>query len=209
MRKNGNNLLYPIIRFVRLVVRIRATNPQSLYSALDELVAKDRNNFDWGQLGDVLHSEDLRNVLFYFLDCGAATALTIQTRLKLGRDKTYRYLKKLERLGIIEPAVRMQKERPSKGGPRATVHKVPDATVDQVHEAIKIHRRLLSPKYRLAEEMAQLILDEYIEPRGMEEISYREILVFLREKRVTFVVADIAQMAARNLHEKGIKVWKQ
>lgn len=129
--------------------------------------------------------------------------------MKLDDSKVYRYIVKLKNLNIIEPAVRMPKERSSKGGPRATVYKVPDADIVHVNDAIALHRKLLSPKYRVAEELAQILLDEYIEPRGLKEITKREILVFVKERKVLFVAGDIAELMAQYLqHQRGIRVWR-
>ena len=207
-RKNKINSQYHIIKFVRLVARFLTINPSILHEGLEELISKVEFNVDWTQVGPLLGKDDLRRAVFYFLDYGAATSLILQNRLKLDDSKVHRHLKKLRTLGIIEPAIRIPKGRGSKGGPRATVYKVPDSTIDQVHAAVNLHRRLLSPKYRVAEEMAQLLMDEYLEPREMREISYREILTFIKRKHVTFVVPDIAHLAAQYLHERGVKVWR-
>jgi len=162
-----------------------------------------------GKLVKTLETEDLRSVLFYFMDYGAATSLILQQRLELNESKVYRYIGKLKNLDVIELAVRMPREGRSKGGPRAIVFKVPDADIVQVNDAITLHRKLLSPKYRVAEELAQIILDEYIEPRGLKEITKREILVFVKERKVLFVAGDIAELMARYLqHQRGIKVWR-
>jgi len=194
---------------VRLVVRLRGINPKLIHEELDRLLLKNATNLNIIQLGEILGREDLRKILYYFLDYGAATSTILQQRLKLDDSKVYRYLGKLKNLDIIEPAIRMPSERRSKGGPRATVYKVPDADIVQVNDAIALHRKLLSPKYRVAEELSQILLDEYIEPRGLKEITKREILVFVKERKVLFVAGDIAELMARYLqHQRGIKVWR-
>ena len=60
----------------------------------------------------------------------------------------------------------------------------------------------------MAEEVAQTILDEYITPRRVDEISYREIVIEVKELRIPFRAPDIADLAARYLHDLGIKVWR-
>jgi len=161
------------------------------------------------KLGEILGIEDLRNIIYYFLDYGAATSLILQQRLKLNASKVYRRITKLKNLDIIEPAVRMPSERRSKGGPRATVYKVPDADIVQVNDAITLHRKLLSPKYRVAEELAQILLDEYLAPKGLKEITKREILVFVKKRHVLFVAGDLAELMAQYLqYQRGIKVWR-
>ena len=207
--KSGTNSLYYLTRFIRLVVRLRGINPNLLHEELDKLLLKNATDLDMNKLGEILGSEDLRNILYYFLDYGAATSLILQQKLKIDDSKVYRCIGKLKSLDIIESAIRMPRERRSKGGPRATVYKVPDAGFDQVNEAIILHRKLLSPKYRVAEELARILLEEYIEPKGLKEITKREILVFVKERRVLFVAGDIAELMARYLqHQRGIKVWR-
>jgi len=207
--KFESNSLYYLLRFVRLVVCLRGINPTLLHEELDKLILKNATNLNIIQLGEILGREDLRNILYYFLDYGAATSTILQERLKLDDSKVYRYIGKLKNLDIIEPAIRMPSERRSRGGPRATVYKVPDADIVQVNDAISLHRKLLSPKYRVAEELAQVLLDEYIEPNGLKEITKREILVFVKERKVLFVAGDIAELMARYLqHQRGIKVWR-
>lgn len=209
MLKFETNSLYYLLRFVRLVVRLRGINPTLLHEELDKLLLKNATNLNIIHLGEILGREDLRKILYYFLDYGAATSLILQQRLKLDDSKVYRYIGKLKNLDIIEPAVRMPSERRSRGGPRAIVYKVPDADIVQVNDAIKLHRKLLSPKYRVAEELAQILLDEYIEPRGLKEITKREILVWVKERKVLFVAGDIAELMARYLqHQRGIRVWR-
>ena len=208
MSKFGTNSLYYLIRFVRLVVRFRTTNPNLLHEELDKLVQKNATYLDMDRLGEILGIEDLRKILYYFLDYGAATSLILQQRLKLNASKVYRRIIILKDLDIIEPAVRIPSKLRSKGGPRATIYKVPDADIAQINDAINLHRKLLSPKYRIAEELAQILLEEYIEPKGLKEITKREILVFLKEKKLR-ERGDVAELMARYLqHQRGIKVWR-
>jgi len=209
LSKFATNSLYSLIRFVRLVVRFRTINPKLLHGELNKLVLKNPTNLNIIQLGEILGIGDLRDILFYFMDYGAATSLILQQRLKLNGSKVYRRIKRLKSLGLIELAIRMPRESSSKGGPRAIVFKVLDADIVQVNDAIALHRKLLSPKYRVAEELAQILLEEYIEPRGLKEITKREIFVFVKERKVLFVAGDIAELMAQYLqHQRGIKVWR-
>jgi len=208
LSKSRINSLYYLIRFIRLVVRFRGINPKLLHIELDKLLQKNATNLDVNKLGEILGKEDLRNVLYYFLDYGAATSLILQQKLHLDDSKVYRHIGKLKNLDIIEPAVRIPTIIHSKGGPRATVYKIPDTTIDQINAATNLHRKLLSPKYRIAEELAQILLDEYIEPQGLKEITRRQILVFLKEQKVR-ERGDVAELVAQNLqNERGIKVWR-
>jgi hypothetical protein len=42
----------------------------------------------------------------------------------------------------------------------------------------------------------------------VDEISYREIIIQVKELRIPFRTPDIADLAATYLNEKGIKVWR-
>ncbi|GAJ13271.1 unnamed protein product, partial [marine sediment metagenome] len=59
-----------------------------------------------------------------------------------------------------------------------------------------------------AEEVAQSILGEYITPRQITEITYREIIIQVKELKIPFSTPDIADLAASYLHDRGIKVWR-
>lgn len=46
--------------------------------------------------------------------------------------------------------------------------------------AINLHYMILSPKYRMAREVAQSMLSEYLEPSQLKEISYKEIVDYIK-----------------------------
>ena len=71
---------------------------------------------------------------------------------------------------------------------------------------MQLHQRCLSPKYRIAEKLAQSILDGYI--KGREEITYRDLLQHIRERETPFNVPDITELVAKYLGENGVKVWR-
>lgn len=156
----------------------------------------------------IFSSSSAAKTFLYFCLNGAATAWVIQTKLNMPEATTYRALKRLRSLRIIVPALKVAKIKSSKGGPRPTIWSLEDASTDEISTAIKLHYKLLSPKYRIAEKVAQTILDEYINNLKIEEISYKQILLQVKELRIPFRVPDIAELAANYLNEKGIKVWR-
>ncbi len=111
-------------------------------------------------------------------------------------------------MGIVLPALKASKVKHSKGGPRPTVWALEGATTEEVARALRLHYQMLSPKFLVAEKAAQTILDEYITKRNVDEISYREIVIQVKELRIPFRTPDIADLAATYLNEKGIKVWR-
>jgi len=77
---------------------------------------------------------------------------------------------------------------------------------EEVSWALQLRYRMLSPKFRVAEEVAQTILDEYLQHQY--EISYREMVIKVRELRIPFRAPDIADLAASYLNDLGINVWR-
>lgn len=120
----------------------------------------------------------------------------------------YRAIKRLRAMKIIIPALKVSKMRNSKGGPRPTVWALKVASKEEISGALKLHLRTSSPKYMVAEEVAQTILDEYLSARNANEITYREILIHVKELSLPFHRSDVAEITAQYLHEKGVKVWR-
>ncbi|MBA7493301.1 hypothetical protein ES702_03859 [subsurface metagenome] len=137
------------------------------------------------------------------MDYGAATSLILTNRVKVGSLIVHRYLKRLKTDGIIEKATRIT----GLSGARPIVWKVPDANIDLINDAISLHRKLSSPRYCMSEEMAQLILEEYILPQQKEEISSREYQVLLKERGIKpSLVPDLTMFGMRYLKTQGIRV---
>ena len=63
--------------------------------------------------------------------------------------------------------------------------------------------RMRNPAYSRVRVISQLILDEYLEPRGL-----REIMDETRAKRKGYYSGDIARLVAAELATEGIKVWR-
>jgi predicted transcriptional regulator len=156
----------------------------------------------------VFSSPAVAEVFLYFCLHGAATAWVIQNELRLPEATAYRALKRLRSIGIVVPALKVSKVKSSKGGPRPTVWSLDGSSNEEVAKSLRLHYQLLSPKFQVAETVAQTILDEYINKRKLDEISYREIVVQVKELRVPFRTPDIADLAATYLNERGIKVWR-
>ena len=156
----------------------------------------------------VFSSPAVAEVFLYFCLHGASTAWILQNELSLPEATAYRALKRLRSMGILVPALKVSKVKSSKGGPRPTVWALEGSSNEEVAKALRLHYKLLSPKFQVAETVAQTILDEYITKRKVDEIDYREILVQVKALRVPFRTPDIADLAATYLNERGIKVWR-
>jgi len=156
----------------------------------------------------IFSSPSVAETFMYFCLNGAATAWVLQNKLNIPEATTYRAMKRLRALGILVPAIKVSKVKNSKGGPRPTVWALKNASTEEISAALRLHFRTISPKYRVAEEIAQTIMDEYSDIMRPQEISYREIMIRVRELHIPFRIPDIANLTAQYLHENGIKVWR-
>jgi predicted transcriptional regulator len=156
----------------------------------------------------IFSSSAVSEAFLYFCLHGASTAWILQNELNIAEATVYRALKRLRSLNIVVPALKIAKIKNSKGGPRPTVWALKDSSKREISNALKLHYRLLSPKYRVAEEVAQTILDDYMMRKNVNEISYKDIIIQVKELGIPFRTPDIADLAASYLHEKGIKVWR-
>jgi len=73
----------------------------------------------------------------------------------------------------------------------------------QIRDTVLLHQRLQSPKYRVALEVAQTLLDQHL-----KEVSYRDIVLQVKQMQIPFSTPDIAELTAQHLHEHGVKVWR-
>lgn len=198
MSCDESNPVYDIICSFKLLFNKRDSNSLESSTYASTVLSKLRSIFG---------SRATAEVFTYFCLHGASTAWVIQCQLEMAEPTAYRALKQLRSLGVIVPALKLSKKH-SKGGPRPTVWILEGAGGDEIAAAIILHKRMLSPKYRIAETVAQTILDEFHEKGMPMEVNYREIIIHVKELKIPFTTPDIAELAAQYLNEKGIKVWR-
>ena len=197
---NENNPLYDIIEEFKLLLSIRGNNYAESLIHEHKLVSLCKNIFN---------SECSAHIFFYFCKYGAATAQVLQVQLSMNYQSVYRVIKKFSNLGFILPVRKIKKYTRSKGGPRYEVWAMLGVIDADVAECIKLHRRCISPKYRLAEEIIPTILDEYIYKRNVKEVTRRELIQYVKAaKLVSFNANDIVELAIPIIESKGIKVWR-
>lgn len=156
----------------------------------------------------VFSAEGMGKTFLYMCVYGAGTALVLQSELRLTEPTVYRVLKQLTTIGVVRAGHKLPAARTSRGGPRPTIWSIEGATPEEVNAAIRTHSKLSSPKYKVAEEVAQTILDEYLSKRRSVEITYKEILVRIKTMKIPFSSGDIADITAECLHERGIRIWR-
>lgn len=159
------------------------------------------------KLRSIFGSKAVAEAFIYFCLHGAASTWVLQCRLKLTEPTSYRVMKTLRALGFIEPAIKVQHQKRSRGGPRPVIYVMEGADKGSVVKALKIHNKMLSPKFRMAENIANAIILEYKEA-GIVEIHYRDIAGYIRKNKLPFKGSDIPELTARYLHERGMKVWR-
>ena len=195
----GSNPVYDIVYTFKLLLSLHGDDSSNSIIYKHKILSK---------VGGIFRNKSIAEVFVYLCLHGAATAWIIQCHMDMSETTTYRVLKQLRASGFIKPAIKVSKVKVSKGGPRPIVWTLEGSSTEEAARALRLHYRLLSPKYRIAEEVAQSILDDYITPRQVTEITYREIVIQVKELKIPFSSPDIANLAARYLHERGIKVWR-
>lgn len=195
-----NNLVYNIVKEFKLLLSLRVQQLSDTLTHERELVSICRNIFK---------SERTTHVFFYFCKYGAATAQVLQVQLSMNYQVVYRVMKSLSNMGIIHPVRKIRKHARGQSGPRYEVWGIYGVDKVDVADCIKLHRRCISPKYRLAEEILPTILDEYIYKRNVDEVTRRELIQYVKDsKLVTFNAYDIVELAIPIIESKGIKVWR-
>ena len=148
----------------------------------------------------IFSSRAVSETFLYFCLHGAATAWVLQCELNMPEATVYRALKRLRAMTVVLPALKVSKVQRSKGGPRPTVWAIESATPNEVGTALKHHYRMLSPKFRVAEEVAQTILDEFQEKEvPLEKIGKAEDIsgpaLFLASDLSNYVTGQVINAA--------------
>jgi len=156
----------------------------------------------------LLSSPAVAETFFYFCIHGAATSWILQNELQMPKTTTYRTLKRLRAMKVVVPALRVRaRGKQSSGGPRPKIWSLQEVENTEVAAALKLHYNLLSPKFCVAQRIAQTILEEY---RGnqLNEINYSELVIKVKAMKTPFRTPDIATLAAEYLNDQGLKVWR-
>jgi len=157
----------------------------------------------------IFNSGSTGEVLLYLLDRGAATAWLLQVDLELPEATVYRTLKRLRSMDLVVDAIKVHNIKGSRGGPRPIVWALQGAHTEDVARAMRDHHRALSPKYRVAEQFVQTVIEPYLKRNTqVNGIDYKQIFNFVSEEETPFHIGDIAELAATILHDQGVKVWR-
>lgn len=144
-----------------------------------------------------------REIFVHLLVVQASCALMLQRELELPMASVYRELNSLMGLGLVE---RVMPRRDGVGRPYS-IYAVKGYRPEDVVEALHRAAAGRSPVYSQVHDVTQLILEDYLEPRGLKDISWREILCETRAYCKGFHSVDVARLVARKLSQVGVKVW--
>jgi len=169
------------------------------------------------QMKRIFASEVLGRVFFYLVEKKAFSAWDIQVHLNIPEATAYKHIKTLRSMGVLTKALKAKQRVKTwsrkhgsmkKPGPFPIIWQSQKADAEDIVEALNRHYRSLSPKYRVAEKIAQTILTDIIEKETIPEIKYHEIIQIVKENKLHRELVDIADLTAQYLHEKGVKVWR-
>jgi len=215
LRENGLNLRfgndspYYLLKAIKLLLRHREFNSNKSRCELSGLLSG--VEFDSNSLrvaGRILSSDSLRRTTFHTMDSGAVTLLILREALGLSLGTAARHLNDLQSYRIISPSVRLLRPMDADGGPRVKIYQTPDASPDQVTSVIELQRRLESPKYRQAIRVAEKLLIDHPEILESCETRYGDIVEYVKIMKLNYNTSDIIQLVSKNLHERGVKVWR-
>jgi len=193
-----NNTQYNIIRVFKLLFILHKNNYVDDTMTHIKLLS---------QLGTIFKSEATAKTFVFFIQNGASTAWVIQTRLGISVARTYSVLRDLTALGLVEQIRKVQRVEFVRGGPKPKVYGLLGCTKNEVVAAINLHNRSKSPKYLHAEDVAQSILEKYLIPRRLTEISHRDLMMQIRACEKPYHQRDIYDITSKILRGNGIKVW--
>ena len=128
----------------------------------------------------------------------------MQRDLGVPQASVYRELNALLDLGLVE---RVLPHRDGVGRPYS-IYAIKGYAPDDIVEALERSSRLRIPAYSSVQRVKQLIMEEYLEPRGVKEISLKDIIRESRSRCRGFYSWDIAMLVAKDLSREGVKVWR-
>jgi len=159
---------------------------------------------------NIVTSKNRKKIYLYMLDYQASTPQCIVAALDIPEQSVYRELKHFIKTGVLEYAVKPRHTRKSTGSTPGIIS-FPDCDKSYVQEAIKRDRIRKSPKSKLVLRLTQLILDEYFSNNEVKEISYTNIVGFVKNECKGFAYKEILSFTdeiSENLHLQEIKIWR-
>jgi len=157
-------------------------------------------------LGKILFFDSYRRVAFFFLEHKASSLKILQFFLKLGRRTLYRILDDLQSWGVVEVAYNVKS---GLRGPYSKIYITPDATKGDILKAVRLHKKLIKPKYRYACKVKfEVVYPILQENRGFITGNYLKLLIeeYRKAHPAPYHPDDLYMIICRDLIEEGFKV---
>jgi len=162
--------------------------------------------FSWCE--NISTSTIRKKIFYYFLDKKVGTVPVIVASLKLPEPSIYREVNNLYRFQVLEPIVNSRLFKRRKGRP-PTVYGLKGLwKPDDVIKAVQTHNQTKNKSFVLISSLGQSIMDDYLSPRFLEEITMREIESQCRGECKGYYSVDIANGVAEFLQNQGVTVWR-
>lgn len=149
-----------------------------------------------------------RQVIDYILEHGAFTIPTLTRIFRVPRETIYYILRRLSPW-VIQTSVRLEPPIRSPGNKPYIWRRQDVELPEAVDEARIDHYDILKkhdPAVKATDEMGQRLLEDL---GDRSEVTYREILVYLKEKGVSGPEGPrLADNLAKFLGRSGVKVWR-
>jgi hypothetical protein len=204
-----SNSPYYVLKAMKLISHIRDFNSGIVGNELSELRSRIYfNPVTWRAVGEILTNDPYREAAFYGVEEGVLSRDILIAELRFSLAGSTRTILALTSVGFIAPCIVLPRPKSKRGGPRVRLYQTPDATPEQVTKAVELQRRLESPKYVQAMLVTQTLLEDYPVVVSSGETSYKDIVTTIKKMKISYGVPDMAQLASKYLHERGIKVWR-
>ncbi len=151
----------------------------------------------------ILDKKSRREVYYYFLENIVATAPLIQKQSTQSEQAIYRNVRWLNVHGFINSHGKIKNVKKG-GGPKPVLYALPGATSEQIARArIKIDKSYRQ-SHTLVLDLTQLLFEDVVDM----QIQYSKIVSIAKKRCKGFDLIGISDQVARELHEKGIKIWR-
>jgi len=145
-----------------------------------------------------------QDILIHLLVERASCSSLLKVDLGLSHASVHRELRNLIHLGLVQRVIPYRQGR----GRPITIYAIKGYVPEDILRVTTRISKSRTPAYSNIQSITQLILAEYLEPRGLSEITWREIVVETKAQCKGFYSGDIARLVARELSSDGIKVWR-
>lgn len=165
---------------------------------------------DFFSLTERITSSTIRKEIYIYLfkNLGASVPVIAQ-ETGLSISSIYREIRRLVSDGFVDIPVPPDKLIRGQKGKPVTIYALSGLyTIDDLHNATQKDRERRIPFYTEVRRIRQLILEEYIEPRKITEISYKDLIDYCKQKSRKYQAFDLAKYLGNDLHDIGIKVWR-